>query len=133
MSSFPADAQVILRALQKYGMLLADNGSAWYISGAPDSRWNNDDLSTLRNVHGSDFEAVDDTVLMVNANTAQAATCDLNDDGVVNALDVQIALNQALGAISCGTADLNGNGACNVVDLQRVINAALGAACHIGI
>ena len=132
VSSFPADAQVILRALQKYGMFVADNGSAWYITGASDPRWNNDDLSTLRNVVGSDFEAVDDTTLMVNPNTAQAATCDLNDDGVADALDVQIALNQALGLSSCGTADLDGNGSCNAIDLQRLIHAALGAACRVG-
>jgi hypothetical protein len=124
---------VILKALQKYGMIVADNGSAWYISGAPDPRWNNDDLSTLRGVKGSDFEAVDDTTLMVNVNSGQAATCDLNDDGVVNASDAQIVVNSILGLISCGTGDLDGNGRCDVVDLQRVINASLsGGVCRIG-
>ena len=132
MSTFPPDAQVILRALQKYGMFVADNGSAWYISGAPDSRWSNDDLSTFRNVLGSDFEAVDDSGFMVGVNSAQAATCDLNDDGVVNNLDVQIAVNAAIGLAACGFGDLDGNGACDAVDLQRVILAAAGAACRIG-
>jgi hypothetical protein len=132
ISSYPADAQVILLALQKYGMFVADNGSAWYISGAPDSRWNNDDLATLANVVGSDFEAVDDSVFMVNANTAQAATCDLNDDGVVNSADVAIAVNAAAGLGSCGAGDLDGNGSCDAMDLQRVINAALGGPCRIG-
>jgi hypothetical protein len=58
ISGFPAHAQVILRALKKYGMILADNGSDWYISGAPDPRWNDDVLSTLNAVKGSNFEVV---------------------------------------------------------------------------
>jgi hypothetical protein len=51
-------ARIVAKALQRYGALLADNGSPWFFSGAPDSRWNNDDLQTLRNLHGSDFEVV---------------------------------------------------------------------------
>ena len=58
VSSFSPAMQVILRALKKYGMLLADNGSNWYLSGAPDSRWNEDDLHTLGSLKGSDFEVV---------------------------------------------------------------------------
>lgn len=58
ISTFPADAQVILRAMQRYGLFLADNGSAFYVSGAPDSRWSDDDLHTLTRLHGSDFEVV---------------------------------------------------------------------------
>ena len=58
ISRFPPAAQVILRALKKYGMILADNGSNWYISGAPDPRWDDDELSTLSGVRGSDFEVV---------------------------------------------------------------------------
>jgi hypothetical protein len=50
--------QVILRALKTYGMILADNGSNWYVSGAPDSRWNDDELNTLKGIKGSDFEVV---------------------------------------------------------------------------
>ncbi|MCW5977549.1 MAG: hypothetical protein KIT09_05710 [Bryobacteraceae bacterium] len=72
ISKFSATNQVILRALKKYGMILADNGSAWYMSGAPDSRWNNDDLHQLGNVLGSAFEAVDESSLMIDANSAQA-------------------------------------------------------------
>ena len=48
--------QVILRAMKKYGLIVADNGSNWYISGAPDPRWNDSDLATLSRVKGSDFE-----------------------------------------------------------------------------
>jgi len=71
ISSFSPEIQVILRALKKYGMILADNGSAWFISGAPDERWDNDHLQELGRVRGSDFEAVDVSSLMVNPDSAQ--------------------------------------------------------------
>jgi hypothetical protein len=57
-SSFPPSVRVILAALKTYGMFVADNGSDWFISGAPDPRCSDSDLSTLRRVHGSDFEVV---------------------------------------------------------------------------
>jgi hypothetical protein len=69
---FSPEVQVILRALKKYGMILADNGSSWYLSGAPDDRWNNDHLHQLdQYVSGSDFEAVDVSSLMINPNSGQ--------------------------------------------------------------
>ena len=55
---FPRQARIVLVALKRYGMLLADNGSSWYVSGAPDRRWSNADLHTLARVHGLDFEVV---------------------------------------------------------------------------
>ncbi|HEV7705029.1 MAG TPA: Ig-like domain-containing protein [Gemmatimonadaceae bacterium] len=58
ISSFSAANKVILTALKKYGMFLADNGSDMYLSGAPDPRWSDDDLHNLTKVHGSDFEVV---------------------------------------------------------------------------
>lgn len=69
---FPAAVRPIIRALKTYGAIVADNGSPWFISGVPDERWNNDELSTLRSVVGSDFEAVDASSLMVSANSGQA-------------------------------------------------------------
>lgn len=132
ISTYPAEVQVILKALQTYGMIVADNGSAWYISGAPDSRWNDDNLSLLRNVVGSDFEAVDDTTLSIQANSGQSATCDLNDSGAVDIVDVQMVINAAIGASACGAGDLDGNGSCNIIDVQRVIAGALGSTCHLG-
>ena len=48
----------MLRALKRYGMIVADNGSSWYISGAPDPGWDNDDLHSLHRVKGSDFRVV---------------------------------------------------------------------------
>ena len=72
ISKFSAQNQIILKALQLYGMMLADNGSSWYLSGAPDSRWNNSDLHSLGSINGSNFEAVDVSPLMVDPNSGQA-------------------------------------------------------------
>jgi hypothetical protein len=58
ISRFPRQARIVLRALKRYGMILADNGSSWYVSGAPDPRWSNDQLHTLGRVPGSAFEVV---------------------------------------------------------------------------
>ena len=58
ISGYSATNQIILRAMKKYGLILADIGSNLYISGAPDERWNNDDLRKLGQIHGSDFEVV---------------------------------------------------------------------------
>lgn len=63
ISRFPKQSRVILTALRRYGMLLADNGSPWYVSGAPDRRWDNDDLHSLHELKGSDFEVVDTSAL----------------------------------------------------------------------
>lgn len=72
ISGFSPQTQVILRALQKYGMFLADNGSDWFLSGAPDERWNNDALvGELEQIKGSDFEAVDESGLMVDPDSGQ--------------------------------------------------------------
>jgi hypothetical protein len=59
LSGLRPQARIVARALQRYGAILADNGSPWYFSGAPDRRWDNDDLHTLGQLHGSDFEVVD--------------------------------------------------------------------------
>jgi hypothetical protein len=58
VSPYPADVQVILRAMKKYGMILADNGSGWYVSGAPDSRWDDSKLDAMKQVPSSAFEVV---------------------------------------------------------------------------
>jgi hypothetical protein len=63
ISRFPMQARVVLQALKTYGMILADNGSSWYISGAPSPKWSNDDLHTLGQVTGADFEVVDTSSL----------------------------------------------------------------------
>lgn len=58
ISGYSPAMQVILQGMKKYGLILADNGSNWYISGAPDPRWNDSELNTLKNIKGSDFEVV---------------------------------------------------------------------------
>lgn len=134
ISGFSATNKIILTALKRYGMLLADNGSAWYLSGAPDSRWDNNDLHQLGTITGSAFEVVDATPLMTDPNSGKAlqGNCDLNGDNTIDAVDAQLSVNAALGQRACGSGDVNGDGRCDVVDLQRVINAVLGAGCRIG-
>jgi hypothetical protein len=59
LSPLPQEAQVIGRALKRYGMIVADNGGGWFISGAPDERWNNDELRWLGEIHGNDLEVLE--------------------------------------------------------------------------
>jgi len=72
ISGFDPQARIILQALKTYGMILADNGSSWYISGAPDERWNEDVLHELDQVPGSVFEAVDESSLMADPDSGRA-------------------------------------------------------------
>ncbi len=58
ISGYPPSAQVILRALKTYGMIVADNGSDWFVSGTADARWNDMEMNTLKQLRGSDFEVV---------------------------------------------------------------------------
>jgi hypothetical protein len=71
ISGFSPMVKVLLQAMKTYGLILADNGSNWYISGVPDDRWDNDMLRELRNIKGSNFEAVDVSSLMVNPNSGK--------------------------------------------------------------
>jgi hypothetical protein len=57
-SKFPPQARVILDGLKTYGMMLADNGGDWFLSGSPDPRWDDEDLGTLKRVHVRDFDVV---------------------------------------------------------------------------
>lgn len=59
ISAYSPRIQVILRSMKKYGLILADNGSNWFFQGTHDARWNGEELDELKNLHGSDFEAVD--------------------------------------------------------------------------
>ena len=73
ISGFSANVQVILTALKKYGMIMADNGSSMYLSGAPDDRWDNNDLHNLSQVTASDFEVVRMNPVYTQANVPQGA------------------------------------------------------------
>ena len=72
ISGFSPEVRVILQALKTYGMMVADNGSNWYVSGAPDPGWNDDDLHELGQVKGSDFEVVDTRALQPGAIVVSA-------------------------------------------------------------
>ena len=73
ISGFSAANQVILTALKKYGMIMADNGSSMYISGAPNDGWNNDDLHNLTGVTASDFEVIQMTPVYTASNIPSGA------------------------------------------------------------
>jgi hypothetical protein len=80
LSSFSHEVQVILRALKRYGMILADNGSSWFISGAPNPNWNDNTLvNEFRLVTGADFEAVDESSLMISPDSGQARQSDAQE------------------------------------------------------
>ena len=71
ISGFPPEMQVILQAMKTYGIMLADNGSNWYVSGTPDERWNNDMLHLLDVLTGNNFEAVDTSGLVADPNSGE--------------------------------------------------------------
>lgn len=72
ISGFSPPMQVILKAMQTYGIMLSDNGSDWYVSGAPDERWNNDMLHELDVLTGDAFEAVDVSGVMIDVDSGEA-------------------------------------------------------------
>ena len=72
ISGFAPELQVILRTMKMYGIVNADNGSAWYVSGVPDERWDNDMLHDLDVLTGNNFEAVDTACMMVSPNSSEA-------------------------------------------------------------
>ena len=71
-SGYGPQSKVVLEALKKYGMILADNGGNWFISGVPDERWDDDDLNDLKQLKGSDFEAVNESSLMIDPDSGRA-------------------------------------------------------------
>jgi hypothetical protein len=73
ISGFSTDAQVILTAMQHYGMIVADNGSDWYFQGTTDSGWTNHLLDQLKTVPASAFQAVDESACKASADSAQFA------------------------------------------------------------
>jgi hypothetical protein len=72
ITGFSPRVQVLLAAFKRYGMILADNGSDWYVSGTSDQRWDNDELHQIDVVTGADFEVVDESGLIVDPDSAQA-------------------------------------------------------------
>jgi len=74
VATFSATNQVILNAMKKYGLILADNGTSMYIGGAPDDRWDNSDLHNLGQVHASDFEVVQISPVYTSSNVPTGPT-----------------------------------------------------------
>jgi hypothetical protein len=72
ISHLPSQARAVAQALKTYGAIVADNGSAWYVSGAPDDHWDNDQLQKLGGLSGSDFEVVDVSGLEVSPGSGAA-------------------------------------------------------------
>ena len=73
ISGFPRVDRIILQALKTYGMIVADNGSAWYLSGVPSASWSNDQLHELGAIVGADFQVVDESCLELSASSAAAS------------------------------------------------------------
>lgn len=71
ISGYSKENQVILRALKRYGMILADNGSSWFVVGEPDQRWSDSDLHRLGQIMGSDFEAVNESDFQMLKDSAR--------------------------------------------------------------
>ena len=72
LSRFTGEALVIARAMKAYGLVLADNGAAWFVTGVPDPRWDNTTLRQLSSLAGDDFEAVSTHLLMIDEESAEA-------------------------------------------------------------
>jgi len=109
LSGFTPRLQVILRALQRYGMMLADNGSPWFLSGAPDERWDNDELRQLRRLRGADFEAVDVSSLEVEPDSGiTSAGGDGNQPFVCLAGDTTLCLQDGRFRITVTWRDFDG-------------------------
>lgn len=124
-SKYPPQARVILEALKEYGMILSDNGGAWFISGVPDERWDNDDLHTLQTVKGSDFEAVDSGSLQIDPDSGQVLTGTLP----VVAIPGQAAVptDPDLDGVY---EDTNGNGRTDFADIVVYFGAMDWIAVH---
>ncbi len=125
IAPFPPDVQVILQALKTYGMMLADNGSNWYITGEHDPRWDDDVIGAIKSISGSWFEAVDESSLLIDPDSAAVAgsrppSADLNGDGVVNGADLGLLL--AVWGSGNAAADLDGNGLVDGADLGVLLS-----------
>jgi hypothetical protein len=105
ISGFSPANQVILTALKQYGMILADNGANWFISGAPDEGWNNDDLHALTTITGSNFEAVDATVLMVSPDSGQAVQSGVTVNVIPSSANVPVGTKKQFAATVTGNSD----------------------------
>ena len=98
ISRYPATAQVVLRALKRYGMILADNGSNWFVTGAPDPRWNDAEIDTLKGIKGGDFEVI--KLGYPGAPTATAPAAPANLQVTAGTLLANLSWSPSTGATS---------------------------------
>lgn len=128
ISPYSPEAQVILQALKTYGMMLADNGSNWYITGDHDPRWDDDAIGDIKSVPGSWFEVVDESGWMIDPDSAATAPLpgDLNGDALVDGADLGLLLG-AWGTCrgSC-PEDIDGTGIVDGADLGLLLGAWTG-------
>ena len=115
ISSYSPQAQVILTAMKHYGVILADNGSDWFFTGTEDSRWGDDVLNGLKSVPASQFEAVDESSLMLNPDSGQARQIPLNGP----------AASLSVSALNFGNQTTGTTSATQSVTLRNVGNANL--------
>jgi glucose/arabinose dehydrogenase len=92
ISTYSPQIQVVLRAMKKYGIVLADNGSNWYFSGEINPAWDDNVLDALKTMHGSDFEAVDTAPMMISTSSTEAFT----PPPAITLREVASGLNQPL-------------------------------------
>jgi hypothetical protein len=105
ISTFSPEIQVILKAMKKYGIILADNGGTWYLQGKGDDRWNNDTIQEIRRVLGSDMEAVDATVLMVDRDSGEAKQPGIQVNVTPATASLYVGRNQQFTATVSGTTN----------------------------
>lgn len=72
ISGFSPNVRVVLEALKTYGAILTDTGASWFLTGTPDSRWNDGEMHAITQLHGSDFEAVDESGLMISSSSGES-------------------------------------------------------------
>jgi hypothetical protein len=132
ISGFTPDMQVVLQAMKKYGIVLADNGSDWYVSGVPNAGWDNDELHDLDVLKGSNFEAVDTSELMVDYNSGEA-TLIRNAETYISGVRKQrynltnyVTKFSAYSGISAGPVRVVSTNSVPIVATERVIHSFNG-------
>lgn len=133
ISSFSPNVRVVLEALKTYGAILTDNGASWFLTGVPDSRWNDGEMHALTQLHGSDFEAVDESSLMVSSSSGQARAGAIPTGwvNIVNKLSGQcLEVSQGLHSFYASSAGVGGlhQWTCNGSTAQKFQFVASGGS-----
>lgn len=126
ISGYSPVNKIILTALKRYGLIIADNGASWFFGGVPDERWDNDELRQMLAVKGSDFETVDATVLMIDPNSGQARQTAVSVVVTPGTVTMEVNRQKAFTAVVNGNSDqqviwdvngiVGGNGGTGFID-----------------